>query len=281
MDIPIQSSRSTVPGPFGSLRALRRGATRLWLALTAGVSLHEPITLALGAVLVLSAYFMLFPGVDLAVSGLFHDPVRGFALSGEPVLKALRKSSSLVLGLILFGVLVHLATQAVRRRGRALASARRGWFLLAGLVMGPGLVVNTLLKDNWGRPRPVQIDLFGGEAGYVDVWRMSDACQTNCSFVSGESSSAAWMVAALVLVPAPWRRWAIWPVLAYAAALSLNRLAFGGHFLSDILLSWAITGLVLAALYRLIVASPGAARRRRRRRVRTTALADLRPSYIR
>lgn len=280
MDIPIQSGRGTMPGAFAPVRKFRRGTARLWLALTAGVRLLEPMTLALGAVLVLSAYFLLFPGVDLAVSGLFHDPVRGFALSGEPLLKALRKSSSLVLGLILFGVLVLLATQALRRRRRGRASARRGWFLLAGLVVGPGLVVNTLLKDNWGRPRPVQIDAFGGEAAYVDVWRMSEACQTNCSFVSGESSSAAWMVAALVLVPAPWRRWAAWPVVAYAAALSLNRLAFGGHFLSDILLSWAITGLVLAVLHRLMVASPGAARRRRRR-ARTTALADLRPAYIR
>ena len=118
MDGATRSGRAMRPSISTPLRALRRGAARLRLALTAGVSLHEPTTLALGAVLVLSAYFLLFPGVDLAVSGLFHDPVRGFALSGQPVLKALRKSSSIVLGLILIGVLIHLAIRAVRgRRG--------------------------------------------------------------------------------------------------------------------------------------------------------------------
>ena len=34
--------------------------------------------------------------------------------------------------------------------------------------------------------------------------------------------------------------------------ISLNRVAFGGHFLSDILLSWALTGWVMLILYRLM-----------------------------
>ena len=90
---------------------------------------------------------------------------------------------------------------------------------------------------------------------------MSDACRSNCSFVSGEASSAAWMVAAvIVLTPVRWRPWAAPTALIYAFALSMNRLAFGGHFLSDILLSWALMGLVLAGLYRAVVTVPVLAR---------------------
>jgi hypothetical protein len=43
----------------------------------------------------------------------------------------------------------------------------------------------------------------------------------------------------------------------------LNRLAFGGHFLSDIVLSWAISGLVFTVLYRVMVSAPGVATRAR------------------
>ena len=42
-------------------------------------------------------------------------------------------------------------------------------------------------------------------------------------------------------------------------ALSLNRIAFGAHFLSDIVLAWWITLLVIAVLCRLLYVSPPAA----------------------
>ncbi|MCG2663967.1 phosphatase PAP2 family protein, partial [Brevundimonas sp.] len=131
---------------------------------------------------------------------------------------------------------------------------------------GPGLVVNLVLKGLWGRARPVQIDQFGGDAAFTPVWMVSDACQSNCSFVSGEGSSAAWMVGVLLVVtPAKWRPVVLPLAVVYAFALSMNRLAFGGHFLSDILLSWALTALVMTGVYRVTVASPGLVRRARRR----------------
>ena len=40
--------------------------------------------------------------------------------------------------------------------------------------------------------------------------------------------------------------------------MSLNRIAYGGHFLSDVVLSWAITLTVIAAAHRLIYVHPPA-----------------------
>ena len=71
------------------------------------------------------------------------------------------------------------------------------------------------------------------------------------------------MVAAiLVLTPARWRPVAVSVTLAYAVALSVNRLAFGGHFLSDILLSWGLTAMVMLALHRMTFAALSLDRRR-------------------
>lgn len=224
-----------------------------------------PIALCLTAAVGFSVLFLAFPGLDLAVSELFYRAETGFSLSQNPLLRAFRKSADLCLAVLLTGLIVRLGWLAARRGPGAVVQARRSGFLLAALAIGPGLVVNGLLKSYWGRPRPVMVDLFGGEAPYQPVWRITDWCQSNCSFVSGEASSAAWMVAALVLIPAGLRPALAGPVIVYALLLSLNRLAFGGHFLSDIVLSWSISGLVFAVLFRLMVSAPGAGRRPRPR----------------
>lgn len=251
--------------PRISLHGIRREATRVRLSLASGLRLGEPVTVAAVALLALSVYFVLLPGVDLAMTRLFYYPEAGFALSDNVVLKALRKSSTYALMMIVLGLLGEIALGLRTQTGRFRHYSRRAVVLLAGLAIGPGLIVNGLLKSAWGRPRPVQVDLFGGDATFTPAWTISDGCARNCSFVSGEASSAAWMVAAVwLMTPPEWRRWTVPAALTYGVALSVNRIAFGGHFLSDTLLSWAITGLVLAVLHRLMLACPVEARRARR-----------------
>ncbi|WP_221230722.1 phosphatase PAP2 family protein [Brevundimonas variabilis] len=211
----------------------------------------------------MTALFLVLPSVDLAVSDTFYQAGAGFWLSENPFLRALRKSSSVVMGAVLIAA-VGAMIQASRGEGhRAAVLARKGGFLLLGFALGPGLLVNGVLKSLWGRPRPVHIQPFGDDVAYEPVWRISEACASNCSFVSGESSSAAWMVAALVLVPRRWRLAVGVPLTLYATLLSLNRIAFGGHFLSDVLLSWSLTALVMGLTWRLVVAAPAVARVRR------------------
>jgi len=228
----------------------------------------DPLLAPLAATLVLSVVFWTFPGIDLAVTAVFHQPGQGFVLAQEPLLKALRASSTWVMGTMLIGALAVLVQRAVTGRLTVSRQARRAAFLIGGLVAGPGLLVNGVLKRLSGRPRPVHLEGWGGEAAHVPVWRISDQCLSNCSFVSGEASSAAWMVAVALLLPPSVRRWAIGPVVVYAVALSMNRLAFGGHFLSDILLSWSLTALVLGLLWRGLVEAPVSMRRRARVRGR-------------
>lgn len=244
-------------------RRIARGVSRLGLLTSTLPRPHDPIILCLVALFAFSALFWALPPLDMAASELFYRAESGFPLSQHPVLKAFRKSGDLILLILFTGLLARLVWLVARSGPKALAGTRRSIFLLAALAVGPGLVVNGLLKSWWGRPRPVMVDIFGGEAPYQPVWRITDWCQSNCSFVSGEASSAAWMVAAIVLVPARLRPALAPVVVIYALLLSLNRLAFGGHFLSDIVLSWTISGLVFAVLFRVMVSAPGVARRSR------------------
>lgn len=256
-----------------TLHGLRRSATRVRVSLAAGVRPAEPVTVALAATVMLSLYFVALPGVDLAISGLFHSPA-GFALSQDPLLRALRKSSSWVMGLMLVGLVVALVAAVIRNPRKLSVGGRRALVLIAGLALGSGLVVNGVLKSLWGRARPIQIEAFGGDADFTRAWQVSDQCLSNCSFVSGEGSSAAWMVAVVAVMTPPGLRSLILPLVgAYAMALSINRIAFGGHFLSDILLSWALMALVVAALARVALACPKRARQTRRARRKVVATA--------
>jgi len=231
---------------------------RLWARVTADRR-HQVLAASFAATGLLTLYFWIFPAADLGVSAGFHGGGGGFPLSELPALRLLRKSSSWVLAAVLLTTLGALAA-AMRRNGLSgLAAARRAWCVLAALALGPGLLVNLVLKGFWGRPRPIQIEMFGGEAPYVAPWRITDWCADNCSFVSGEGASAAWMVAAVALTPEPWRRRLLAPMATYAAALSMNRVAFGAHFLSDVLLSWSLVAVVTSLLYALLTAPAAAA----------------------
>ncbi|MEO8669174.1 MAG: phosphatase PAP2 family protein [Bauldia sp.] len=218
----------------------------------------DPILVALLFCLIVSLFFLAFPAVDLRVSSLFYDPATGFPAARVPALRALRASGDIALWLVVLILLFSVVLKIVLPWRRSLVPANVSLFLLAGLALGPGLVVNAILKDHWGRPRPLAIDFFGGTAPYVDVWRVTDYCIRNCSFVAGEASSAAWLVALTLVVPRHFRLPTLLVTGVFAIALSLNRIVFGGHFLSDVLLSWGLTGLVIAVLYRLIFISPPA-----------------------
>ena len=235
---------------------LRRRVTWARLVLVAGARPDEPVAIALAATLGLSAYFMVLPGIDMAVSTLFYSPETGFALAAEPVLKALRKSSSLVLGVVLLG-LVATAVAGVIRRRRLAGPARRAVVLLAGLALGSGLIVNSLLKSLWGRARPVQIEAFGGEADFTAAWRLSDNCASNCSFVSGEVSAATALAVSLFcltrLLPPSLHRAVRTAALVLPAATIYQRVSTGRHFLSDAAFAVLLT-LIVAALLRPLLA---------------------------
>lgn len=204
------------------------------------------------SVVTASLVFWAFPALDLIVARLFYTPGDGFVLSADPALRLLRASSSWALaGVVL--IAVFCLARAALDGPLVWSRVRTPIWLLSALAIGPGLLANVLLKANWGRPRPIMIEHFGGDAVQQKVWVVSDWCDRNCSFVSGEASSAAWLVAAALVAPKSVRAAATATALVYASALSLNRIAFGGHFLSDVVLAWLLCGLVFAVLHQLML----------------------------
>ena len=126
-------------------------------------------------------------------------------------------------------------------------------FLVLSMALGPGLLVNVVLKDHSHRPRPVQTLEFGGTLPFRPWNRFDGACQKNCSFVSGETSAAAWLMAPASLAPPTLRPLAMGVALAVAVITGQTRMAFGGHYLSDVVFAILLTLLVTQGLHRALL----------------------------
>lgn len=217
----------------------------------------DPEILVVLYLLAVSLLFVAFPSIDLAISGLFHNST-GFPASRAASLIAFRAASDQLVILVVVVILASLLGKLVWPRRPIAIRPRTTVYLLASLAIGPGLVVNALFKRHWGRPRPVQV--FDGGLPFMPAWEISHACSGNCSFMAGEGSSAMWLFALILLVPRGLRLVIGVPLGILLVALSLNRIAFGGHFLSDVLLSWGVTLLVALLLRRFLVRGPSGER---------------------
>ncbi len=189
-----------------------------------------------GAALVASsALFYWVPQADLFVSGLFYDRVHGFPLAEWPPVRDFTASIRWITWGILLVALIGAAW--LRLVGRPLWHFDRNAliFLVAALAIGPGILVNTVLKDHWGRARPYQIEAFGGQHQFTPAPLPSDQCDHNCSFVSGHAALGFSLVMFAFLLPtARPRTIALTAALSFGALVGLARIAAGHHFLSDV-----------------------------------------------
>jgi lipid A 4'-phosphatase len=193
-------------------------------------------------------FFWMFPQVDLAVTGFFWRAEDGFYLRDFFPFWLLRRSTSYITASIVVATLLWGAW--AWRRGR---SIRPAIFLIATLALGPGIVVNTVLKDNWGRARPAQVTEFGGTKQFTPAPLIADQCPRNCSFVAGDPAIGFWFLALAFLTPARHRLLAAAGATLFGAVIGLARIAQGGHFLSDVIFSGFAVAATVWLLYWLLI----------------------------
>jgi lipid A 4'-phosphatase len=200
--------------------------------------------LALG--IVTGTVFAVDPSIDLRVASyLLGVAARNDANPYFKVGLFVRDLGPFVVIAAASPALLAIAMKAMRSRQPAPMSSRAALFVILSLVLGPGLLVNGVLKETWPRPRPGSVTEFGGDLPFKPWWDPRGGCDSNCSFVSGETSSATWLAAPALVLPAPWRYLALSGVALYTALIAFARLLAGGHFLSDVIFAGVFTGLVI------------------------------------
>jgi membrane-associated phospholipid phosphatase len=194
------------------------------------------LSFALGAALICEALLALFPELDVRFSALFYDAGRNiFPVSRSETAIVLRDVLQTLPWLIAAPAAVALILKLARPASGRWMSARAAVFLLATFLLIPGILSNGIFKNYWNRPRPNETVQFGGTLAFVPWWDPRGACPENCSFFSGEAAAAFWTYAPAALTPAPWRPAAYGAATVLGLGTGLLRVAFGRHFLSDVM----------------------------------------------
>lgn len=94
--------------------------------------------------------------------------------------------------------------------------------------------------------RRLRRTLRQGDLFFTPVFSFDGGCSRNCSFPPGESASAIALLAFVALVRKQYRRTFVAILLPFIVLFSLNRVAMGAHFLSDVMIAWP---LMLAVMF--------------------------------
>jgi lipid A 4'-phosphatase len=187
----------------------------------------------------------LVPQIDLVVSRAYYTPGTGFRIKGLWYEYLIHRSVgiSLVVGCV--ALILMWRFKGLGNRWAIDLSGRKLLLLLVFLGLGPGLTVNVLLKENWGRARPDDIVQFGGTREFTPAFVVSD--QDGKSFSSGHAAASTFWVLVALLIARRRKRWTVVAV-CYCLVVSWMRIAAGGHFLSDVVTSFFLMAILASAM---------------------------------
>jgi membrane-associated PAP2 superfamily phosphatase len=202
--------------------------------------------IALGMALVVGSLFGIYPELDLKLAALFFDSAtRSFPLKLNTLAAIARDGAMWIAWALAAPAIVALIIKLARPDRPLLISGRAIIFLLVTLILSAGVLTNLTFKSYWGRPRPVVVTQFNGPDQFVPWWDPRGSCDRNCSFFSGEGATAFWTFAPAALAPPAWRPLAYGAATLFGVVTSALRMAFGGHFFTDVAAAALVTFLMV------------------------------------
>lgn len=234
------------------------------------ISFFWDLTLTLGILLILT-FFIVQYGLDIYVQSLFYDVAGNWYLSDTPFFSLLYDYGEIPAWIFFIASLVLLLLSFVPNMRKNFLSEKKFpkiflffknfkkyrrscFFAILLMLIGPGLIVNAVLKEHMGRPRPREIVQFGGEHEFVEAWIPGSAGQ-NSSFPSGHSSVAFYLFFPFFIFRHKKKMLANFFLILgvfYGSLMGLTRISQGGHFLSDVIWSGGLVYLSGLFLYYLL-----------------------------
>ena len=211
--------------------------------------------------------FFFFPKLDIICSQYFYTTDIGFIHKNHPIVVALYRLVPIVT--TVFGVfcLIYLCFAAYNKKKIIQQPAL---YLLLAAILGPGLLVNALLKEHVGRARPSQILEFNGNKAFVGPLHISTECESNCSFSSGHAAMGYYFSSLSYLAPNPYKAIVFLFGIILGSAVGFGRVLQGGHFLSDVIFSGLfiiLTNHLCFVLWQKAFKKPGKIKGKKHRRI--------------
>ena len=222
--------------------------------------LHKKFLIILCEILILLFLTLVIShfNLDIKVQKLFYQPDSdsGWYLKNHPFWQFGYHYGTLPAILLTFGALIAFILSWIKPK---LKNLRRYFLLIIlTLIIGPGLLVNAMFKDHWGRPRPRQVQEFGGNWEFKEIWERGTPGKGK-SFPCGHCSMGFFFITLYYCFK---RKHKVLAYASFAFSIALGmfigfaRISQGGHFLSDVVWSWGLTFLTATALYYFVLKIP-------------------------
>ncbi|MDC3078817.1 phosphatase PAP2 family protein [Pelagibacteraceae bacterium] len=192
------------------------------------------------------------PSLDLYTSGLFYYGGSQFALQSFDMTSIIFRDILLPLIVIYMSILpiVGRFFKIDKIFFNYKFSLREIFFLWVSQIISVLIFINLIIKNFWGRARPNEIIEFGGKEIFSPWFEITNACETNCSFVSGDAS-VGFSIIILYLITK--KIIFLYTSVVAGLVLGLIRIMAGGHFLSDIFFAGffiVILNIILFEVYK-------------------------------
>lgn len=204
------------------------------------------LAVQVAALLLITLLFTIFDW-DQRIAAQFYRAGQGWFMAKQSLWVWLRAYGTIP-GIVM--TLAALITWVTSLYARRLKPLRRPCLVVAlTTILAAGLLVNAVLKQYWGRPRPSQTIAFGGKWDYRTIFPPGTPGK-GASFPCGHCTMGY-----VFLAMAAFRRQS--KTLAYGGVatgiilgglLSAARVVQGAHFVSDTIWSLGIVGMVATVL---------------------------------
>ena len=184
---------------------------------------------------------------DIALQRYFYSPEKGWLLQYRPFWDFMYRFGIFPGYFLAFAGLIMITlsywnVKYIQYRNASMV-------LIFTMIIGPGVLVNLVLKDHTGRPRPREITEFGGAEKFVCVCEKG-ATNEGKSFPCGHCSMGFYLAIPFLFLRKR-KKILAYTVLAvgvgYGIIIGIARMMAGGHFASDVL--WAGLIVWLVALF--------------------------------
>jgi membrane-associated PAP2 superfamily phosphatase len=192
-----------------------------------------------------------FTDLDIRLEHLFYTTDKGWMLQYRPFWDFIYRYGIFPGYILAFCGLIMISVSYWH--SRYLKFRKASFVLIFTIIAGPGILVNLVLKDHTGRPRPREITEFGGSEQYLCVCETGRTNEGK-SFPCGHCSMGFYLAV-------PWlfyrnrKKILAYSILGigigYGILIGIARMMAGGHFASDVVWAGGLTWFVALIGYYL------------------------------
>ncbi len=192
-----------------------------------------------------------FTDIDITLEHYFYTSEKGWMLQYRPIWDFIYRYGIFPGYILAFCGLIMISV--TYWNNKYIRFRKASFVLVFTIITGPGILVNLVLKDHTGRPRPREVTEFGGTEHYLCVCEIGKSNEGK-SFPCGHCSMGFYLTI-------PWlfyrnrKKVLAYTFLAigitYGILIGIARMMAGGHFASDVVWAGGLTWFVALIGYYL------------------------------